>query len=205
MFVTLDLTVRDAEVYSASAGRGLRRRRQVHPGAASPAPFDRRCRPGTPPRRPSRRPAACTTTLPRLRIAAVAPRPSVCSSSGCAATRTSAGQSSTFNTGKSRRHCVHTSTGSRRRRSAAPPTARCSSSARSPRLNSRWRAFLLSAGVTGLRLCRCVRCYLIYSGTLFRLEEDDSWFEGMTVDEQEVNGHAQVSADSPPRPGVRSR
>ena len=31
-----------------------------------------------------------------------------------------------------------------------------------------------------------------YSGTLFRLEEDDSWFEGMQVDEQEVNGHVQA-------------
>src|SRR3954454_18514315 len=31
-----------------------------------------------------------------------------------------------------------------------------------------------------------------YSGTLFRLEEDDSWFEGMTVDEREVDGHVQA-------------
>jgi HAD superfamily hydrolase (TIGR01509 family) len=31
-----------------------------------------------------------------------------------------------------------------------------------------------------------------YSGTLFRLEEDDSWFEGMTVDEREVEGHVQA-------------
>jgi HAD superfamily hydrolase (TIGR01509 family) len=31
-----------------------------------------------------------------------------------------------------------------------------------------------------------------YSGTLFRLEEDDSWFEGITVDEREVDGHVQV-------------
>jgi HAD superfamily hydrolase (TIGR01509 family) len=31
-----------------------------------------------------------------------------------------------------------------------------------------------------------------YSGTLFRLEEDDSWFEGMEVDEREVDGHVQA-------------
>lgn len=31
-----------------------------------------------------------------------------------------------------------------------------------------------------------------YSGTLFRLEEDDSWFDGITVDEREVDGHVQV-------------
>lgn len=31
-----------------------------------------------------------------------------------------------------------------------------------------------------------------FSGTLFRLEEDESWFEGMTVDEQEVDGHVQA-------------
>lgn len=31
-----------------------------------------------------------------------------------------------------------------------------------------------------------------YSGTLFRLEEDDSWFEGMRVDEREVDGHVQA-------------
>ena len=31
-----------------------------------------------------------------------------------------------------------------------------------------------------------------YSGTLFRLEEDDSWFEGITVDEREVDGHVQT-------------
>jgi HAD superfamily hydrolase (TIGR01509 family) len=31
-----------------------------------------------------------------------------------------------------------------------------------------------------------------YSGTLFRLEEDDSWFAGMRVDEQEVDGHVQA-------------
>src|SRR3954469_12532141 len=31
-----------------------------------------------------------------------------------------------------------------------------------------------------------------YSGTLFRLEEEDSWFEGMTVDEREVDGHVQA-------------
>ena len=50
-----------------------------------------------------------------LSIAAVAPSPSV-SSSGCAATRTNAGQSSTFSGGKCRRHRVHTSTG-------VPPSA----------------------------------------------------------------------------------
>ena len=31
-----------------------------------------------------------------------------------------------------------------------------------------------------------------YSGTLFRLEEDDSWFAGITVDEQAVDGHVQT-------------
>ena len=31
-----------------------------------------------------------------------------------------------------------------------------------------------------------------FSGTLFRLEEDDSWFEGMEVDEREVDGHVQT-------------
>lgn len=31
-----------------------------------------------------------------------------------------------------------------------------------------------------------------FSGTLFRLEEQDSWFAGMAVDEREVDGHAQA-------------
>jgi HAD superfamily hydrolase (TIGR01509 family) len=31
-----------------------------------------------------------------------------------------------------------------------------------------------------------------YSGTLFRLEEDDSWFEGIRVDEREVDVHVQA-------------
>jgi HAD superfamily hydrolase (TIGR01509 family) len=31
-----------------------------------------------------------------------------------------------------------------------------------------------------------------YSGTLFRLEEDESWFHGMQVDEREVDGHVQA-------------
>jgi len=31
-----------------------------------------------------------------------------------------------------------------------------------------------------------------YSGTLFRLEEDESWFEGIKVDEREVAGHVQA-------------
>ena len=31
-----------------------------------------------------------------------------------------------------------------------------------------------------------------FSGTLFRLEEDDSWFEGITVDERAVDGHVQT-------------
>jgi HAD superfamily hydrolase (TIGR01509 family) len=31
-----------------------------------------------------------------------------------------------------------------------------------------------------------------YSGTLFRLEEDERWFEGITVDEREVDGHVQA-------------
>lgn len=31
-----------------------------------------------------------------------------------------------------------------------------------------------------------------FSGTLFRLEEDDSWFDGITVDEREVDGHVQA-------------
>lgn len=31
-----------------------------------------------------------------------------------------------------------------------------------------------------------------YSGTLFRLEEQDNWFAGMAVDEQAVDGHVQT-------------
>lgn len=31
-----------------------------------------------------------------------------------------------------------------------------------------------------------------YSGTLFRLEEDDSWFAGIRVDERDVDGHVQA-------------
>lgn len=31
-----------------------------------------------------------------------------------------------------------------------------------------------------------------FSGTLFRLEEDDSWFSGIEVDEQAVDGHVQA-------------
>ena len=31
-----------------------------------------------------------------------------------------------------------------------------------------------------------------FSGTLFRLEEQDSWFAGMAVDEREVDGHVQA-------------
>ena len=31
-----------------------------------------------------------------------------------------------------------------------------------------------------------------YSGTLFRLEEDESWFDGMEVDEVDVDGHVQA-------------
>jgi HAD superfamily hydrolase (TIGR01509 family) len=31
-----------------------------------------------------------------------------------------------------------------------------------------------------------------YSGTLFRLEEDDSWFTGIQVDERAVDGHVQA-------------
>ena len=31
-----------------------------------------------------------------------------------------------------------------------------------------------------------------FSGTLFRLEEDDSWFEGVEVDERQVDGHVQA-------------
>jgi HAD superfamily hydrolase (TIGR01509 family) len=31
-----------------------------------------------------------------------------------------------------------------------------------------------------------------YSGTLFRLQEDDSWFSGITVDEKAVEGHVQA-------------
>jgi HAD superfamily hydrolase (TIGR01509 family) len=33
---------------------------------------------------------------------------------------------------------------------------------------------------------------LDYSGTLFRLEEDDSWFEDIKVDDRDVDGHVQV-------------
>lgn len=31
-----------------------------------------------------------------------------------------------------------------------------------------------------------------YSGTLFRLEEDDSWFAGIKVDERQIDGHVQA-------------
>ncbi|GAB7066361.1 HAD family hydrolase [Mycolicibacterium hodleri] len=31
-----------------------------------------------------------------------------------------------------------------------------------------------------------------FSGTLFRLEEDDTWFDGIQVDEQAVDGHVQA-------------
>jgi len=31
-----------------------------------------------------------------------------------------------------------------------------------------------------------------YSGTLFRLEEDDSWFHGIEVDERQIDGHVQA-------------
>jgi HAD superfamily hydrolase (TIGR01509 family) len=31
-----------------------------------------------------------------------------------------------------------------------------------------------------------------FSGTLFRLEEDESWFDGIKVDEREVDGHVQA-------------
>jgi HAD superfamily hydrolase (TIGR01509 family) len=31
-----------------------------------------------------------------------------------------------------------------------------------------------------------------FSGTLYRLEEDDSWFHGMSVDDREVDGHLQA-------------
>jgi HAD superfamily hydrolase (TIGR01509 family) len=31
-----------------------------------------------------------------------------------------------------------------------------------------------------------------YSGTLFRLEEDDSWFAGIKADEREIDGHVQA-------------
>ncbi|MGY4654020.1 HAD family hydrolase [Mycobacterium sp. URHB0021] len=31
-----------------------------------------------------------------------------------------------------------------------------------------------------------------YSGTLFRLEEDESWFHGIEVDERQVDGHVQA-------------
>ncbi|ULE34139.1 HAD family hydrolase [Mycobacterium sp. IDR2000157661] len=31
-----------------------------------------------------------------------------------------------------------------------------------------------------------------YSGTLFRLEEDETWFDGMRVDDRQVDGHVQA-------------
>jgi HAD superfamily hydrolase (TIGR01509 family) len=31
-----------------------------------------------------------------------------------------------------------------------------------------------------------------YSGTLFRLEEDESWFEGIKIDERQIDGHVQA-------------
>ena len=32
-----------------------------------------------------------------------------------------------------------------------------------------------------------------FSGTLFRLEEDDSWFTGIEVDERAIDGHVQAN------------
>ena len=47
-----------------------------------------------------------------------------------------------------------------------------------------------------------------YSGTLFRLEEDDSWFEGMKVDERQIDGHVQAELmrrlTAPGRPARRN-
>lgn len=31
-----------------------------------------------------------------------------------------------------------------------------------------------------------------YSGTLFRLEEDETWFDGIRVDDRQVDGHVQA-------------
>jgi HAD superfamily hydrolase (TIGR01509 family) len=31
-----------------------------------------------------------------------------------------------------------------------------------------------------------------YSGTLFRLEEDESWFQGIHIDERQIDGHVQA-------------
>ena len=41
-------------------------------------------------------------------------------------------------------------------------------------------------------LANCAAVLFDFSGTLFRLEEDDSWFDGMAVDVRAVDGHAQA-------------
>ena len=38
----------------------------------------------------------------------------------------------------------------------------------------------------------CTAAMFDFSGTLFRLQEDDSWFEGIQVDDGEVDHHVQV-------------
>src|SRR5919109_1299894 len=43
-----------------------------------------------------------------------------------------------------------------------------------------------------VRMGRVQAVLFDFSGTLFRLEEDESWFEDVTVDEREVDGHVQA-------------
>src|SRR3954468_9320143 len=43
-----------------------------------------------------------------------------------------------------------------------------------------------------VRMGRVEAVLFDFSGTLFRLEEDDSWFAGIEVDEQQVDGHVQA-------------
>ena len=38
----------------------------------------------------------------------------------------------------------------------------------------------------------CAAALFDFSGTLYRLEEDDSWFQGMSVADKEVDGHLQA-------------
>ena len=55
-----------------------------------------------------------------------------------------------------------------------------------------WRARLLAREWSDTLTTQVHAVLFDYSGTLFRLEEDDSWFDGMEVDEREVDGHVQA-------------
>lgn len=43
-----------------------------------------------------------------------------------------------------------------------------------------------------VRVNRIEAALFDFSGTLFRLEEDDSWFHGIEVDERQIDGHVQA-------------